>query len=127
MDGEIVESLNDIVLNPVIKWKRKHNATKVAIIFSHTAFPNEEIFNEVVNDKIFDNTTYYSICTKGDLLDGIETRKECVKKACSKCDKFNNDKGCNHSCLLRLLWLMFECNNCVLEIFNKIKRDEQES
>jgi hypothetical protein len=101
--NEIEEEFNEKVLNDLIIRKKKSNAKKVALIMERNAFPSDDIFESVVKKIDHDDSIYHLICSKGNFLE-TEKRKKCYSTSCAKCP----DVLCEHSCLLRLLWLIFE-------------------
>jgi len=101
--NEIEEEFNEKVLNDLIIYKRKSNARKVALIMERNAFPSTDIFESVVKKINHDDSIYHLICSKGNFLE-TENRKKCYRISCAKCP----EALCEHSCLLRLLWVIFE-------------------
>ena len=116
-DNEISENFSEFILNDVIEWKNTYQATQVAIMLPRTAFSSDEVFVQVVNDSIFKESNYHAICSRGNFLD-TEKRKKCVKKTdCTQCSELAS--GCTHSCLIRLIWLIFQGkNDKILETFD---------
>jgi len=100
--NEIEEEFNEKILNELISRKRKSNAKKVALIMERNAFPSNDIFESVIKMINHDDSIYHLICSKGNFLE-TEKRKKCYRTSCDKCP----DALCEHSCLLRLLWLIF--------------------
>jgi len=101
--NEIEEEFNEKVLNDLISRKKKSNAKKVALIMERNAFPSDDIFESVVKKINHDDSIYHLICSKGNFLE-TEKRKKCYRTSCAKCP----EALCEHSCLLRLLWVIFE-------------------
>jgi hypothetical protein len=102
--NEIVEEFNAKVLNDLIVRKKKTNAKKVALIMERNAFPSEDVFESVVKQSRHDESIYHLICSKGNFL-ATEPRKKCYPNSCAKCSE---EVLCVHSCLLRLLWVIFD-------------------
>lgn len=111
--SEITETFNEVILNKVIKEKKIMSCTHAIIILSRNAFPNNNVFEEVVKDSLKDELIYQMICTRGNFVD-YEQRKKCYKRSCAQC---NDLKDCEHSCLPRLIWVLFDKNNNVLNVF----------
>jgi hypothetical protein len=101
--NEIEEEFNEKVLNDLIERKKRSNAKKVALIMERNAFPSDDIFESVVKQIRHDESIYHLICSKGNFLD-TEQRKKCYHISCVKCP----EALCEHSCLLRLLWVIFD-------------------
>ncbi|MDR0447558.1 MAG: hypothetical protein LBH07_02700 [Treponema sp.] len=103
VENELIEEFIEKILDDLIKYKKRSGATKAALIIDRTAFPNEEIFEYIIKQVKHDDSIYHLICSRGDFLN-IEQRKKCYKISCDKCI----ESLCRHSCLLRLLWVIFE-------------------
>ena len=101
--NEIEEEFNEKILNDLINRKKKSNARKAALIMERNAFPSTDIFESVVKMINHDDSIYHLICSKGNFLE-TEKRKKCYRISCAKCP----ETLCEHSCLLRLLWVIFE-------------------
>jgi hypothetical protein len=102
-ENEIEEEFNEKILNDLISRKKKSAAKKVALIMERNAFPTNEIFESVIKEINHDDSIYHLICSKGNFLE-TEQRKKCYRFSCAKCQ----EALCEHSCLLRLLWVIFE-------------------
>ena len=100
--NEIEEEFNEKILNELIALKKKSSAKKVALIIERNVFPSDEVFESVIKQVKHDDSIYHLICTKRNFLD-TKKRKECYTASCDKCPK----DICEHSCLLRLLWVIF--------------------
>ena len=113
--NEIEEEYNEKILNDLIIRKKKSNATKVALVMERNAFPSDDIFEDVVKKIKHNNSIYYLICSKGNFL-ATEERKKCYRNSCDRCSTI---PICEHSCLLRLLWVMFEDERILAVLDNK--------
>jgi hypothetical protein len=111
--NEIEEEFNEKVLNDLIVRKRKSNTNKVALIMERNAFPSDDIFESVVKQIRHDSSIYHLICSRGNFLDTGQ-RKKCYQFSCAKCA----EAFCEHSCLLRLLWVIFD-DKRVLNVLDK--------
>jgi hypothetical protein len=115
VDNELAELFSEAVLDDLIREKRKIGTTHAALIIARNAFPDAEVFRATVKDSINDDSIYHLICTWTDFLGGATPRKNCYDYSCAQCGKLED--GCAHSCLPRLLWLMFSENRRVLDVF----------
>jgi len=113
--NELAELFSEAVINELIEKKRKFGAANVALIIAADAFPNLDVFKEVVQDSINDNDVYDLMCSSADFRKS-EPRKKCYAHLCGGC---GNLDGCLHSCLPRLLWLMFNKDERVLRVFGE--------
>ena len=100
--NEIQEEFNEKILNDLIDRKKRTNAAKVALIMERNAFPSDDVFEDVVKKINHSRSIYYLICSKGNFLETAK-RKKCYRNSCDKCPETH----CEHSCLLRLLWVIF--------------------
>jgi len=102
-ENEIEEEYNEKILNDLIIRKKESKDKKVALIMERNAFPSNDIFESVVKNINHDDSIYHLICSKGNFL-ATEQRKKCYSISCDNCP----EALCEHSCLLRLLWVIFE-------------------
>ncbi|MDR0443783.1 MAG: hypothetical protein LBH44_10285 [Treponema sp.] len=103
IENEIIEEFSEKILNDLITRRKKAGAAKVALIMERNAFPSDDIFENIVRQVKHDDSIYHLICSKGNFLDAKQ-RKICYNISCDKCGL----PFCEHSCLLRLLWVIFE-------------------
>jgi len=115
VDHELSEKFDEDIVNDLLKKKQKYRAAKAALIIARNAFPDEDVFREIVKYSAKDIPFYHMICTWTDFLHGSTKRKKCYEYSCAQCGKL--EVGCAHSCLPRLLWLMFGEDERVLNMF----------
>jgi len=89
----------------------------VSILFPITAFSKSEVFKKVVEHYAFDDIGYHSICYYGDFLN-VSARVECLSFSCKQCRK--SDQCKDHSCLLRLVWLLFNRDDRIVSILKNM-------
>jgi len=102
VENEIEEEFNEKILNDLITRKKKSDNKKVALIMERNAFPSNDVFESVVKKIPHYDSIYHLICSKGNFL-ATEQRKKCYHMSCANCP----EALCEHSCLLRLLWVIF--------------------
>ena len=113
-ENVLEQEFNELILNNLIISKKKHKAAKVALIMFRNAFPETQTLEEIVKSIYHDENIYHIVCSNTTFIN-TKKRKDCYETSCDKC---NNVKGCEHSCLIRLLWLMFDKDKRVLNVLD---------
>lgn len=120
VEHELSELFSDAVLNPLINKKKQIKATDAALVIFRNAFPDEEVFKETLRETRYESSIFHLACSWTDFLHGSDKRQDCYKRCCSECGEMG--KSCSHSCLPRLLWLLFDKNDAVLQVVKKTPR-----
>lgn len=110
---ELSERFSNVILNPLISTKRDIGATEAALVIFGNAFPNIEVYEATLRESQHDSSIFHLVCSWTDFLGGIDNRLSCYHQCCSACKKMGS--SCKHSCLPRLLWLMFNKDDNVLQ------------
>jgi len=108
-----------LLVNKVIKLKKESKAHCVAVILSRKYFSSEDAFVSAISDITLNANPYYIICWRGDFLP-MTKKLECpyfIYK-CGACK--NEINTCEHSCLPRLLWLLFDRDDHVRDLLRNI-------
>lgn len=116
-EGEVEEAFSEIITTHIDRWKRKGGWKNVAVVISRKAFPSIEILAKYIKHYSFDDSVYHAICNYGDFLN-ISLREKCMKRSCTVCIKQEQCAG--HSCLLRLIWLLFDQDDDVVAVLKSM-------
>jgi len=111
-EGEARNLLDEFLMNEVVALKKREKCNKAAVVFTINQFANPDSYRAIIGDPYFDDTTFFCICSRRDFF-VLNPKVDHVDKQCGNCP---NNSNCGiHSCLPRLLWLVFERDNRVIE------------
>jgi hypothetical protein len=122
-DGELIEMINEALVNKVININKNPKYQRVAVILQRSDLGSDEAFQCVVDEPFFRTGTRYSICYLRNYV-SMTKKLNCLSSRCGDC--LNTTNLCDHSCLPRLLWLLFDCDNRVKDILSDIVKNNSE-
>lgn len=118
---QLSEDLSEKLFNKVIELKKEAKAQRVAVVLNRGDFGYEDAFLAAVNDTLFKDKAYYVICGRSNFL-SIKKKLDCIRVQC--CDRGNSLERCKHSCLARLLWLLFDEDDRVKDTLKEIAEND---
>jgi hypothetical protein len=113
------ERLNEVLINKIIDLKKKARPKpqRVAVVLSRSDIGSDEAFLAAVSDSLISNEPYYVICWWTNFL-SLSRKLDCLDLQCGACSIA--PIICEHSCLTKLLWLLFNKNETVKDEIQKI-------
>ena len=121
----VEEKINEVLINKIIELKKKAKPKpqRVAVVLSRSDIGSDEAFLAAVSDPLISNEPYYVICWWTNFL-SLTKKLECLDFQCGTCLIAPNI--CNHSCLPKLLWLLFDKSDAVKDELKKIVEIQKE-
>ncbi|MDR2570356.1 MAG: hypothetical protein LBD23_08685 [Oscillospiraceae bacterium] len=119
--GQLPEEISRTLTNRLIELKRENRVQRVAVIFARVDFSNDEVFTVAVNDSLFKTDEYQAFCWKRNFL-SMSKKLMCIESRCGMCA--NQLEICDHSCLPRLLWVLFNENSLIKNELKQIAEND---